>query len=80
MPVKIGVAIALTIIPLYLDRVIGYVPNMEATPQFVTALMNLIAYLPATCYLIAGITMIFYGLCEEKVDFYMEENTKNRSA
>jgi len=79
MPVKVGVAIALTIIPLYLDRVIGYVPNMVATPQFVSDLMNLIAYLPATCYLIAGITMVFYGLSEEKVTSYMQENKINKS-
>lgn len=77
MPIKIGVALALTIIPLYLDRVIGYVPNIIATQQFVNDLMKLIGYLPAICYLIAGITMIFYGLTEEKVAFYMEANNKN---
>ncbi|MFC1838572.1 MFS transporter [Thermodesulfobacteriota bacterium] len=79
MPIKIGIAITLTIIPFYLDRVIEYVPNMEATPQFVSDLMNLIAYLPAICYLIAGITMTFYGLTEEKVAFYMEENRKYKN-
>ena len=79
MPVKIGVAITLTIIPLYFDRVIGYVPNMEVTPQFVSSLMDLIAYMPATCYFIAGFIMIFYGLNDKKVAFYMEANTKKRA-
>ena len=79
MPIKIGVAIALTIIPFYLDKVIGYVPNMEVTPMFIRDLMNLIAFMPAVCYLIAGIIMIFYELTEEKTFFYMEENAKNRS-
>jgi GPH family glycoside/pentoside/hexuronide:cation symporter len=79
MPVKIGIAITLWIIPFYFDEVIGYVPNMEVTPQFKSALMNLIAFLPATCYLVAGIIMIFYGLTEEKVTFYMEANQKKRA-
>ena len=79
MPIKIGVAIALTIIPFYLDKVIGYVPNMEVTPMFIRDLMNLIAFMPAVCYLIAGIIMIFYELTEEKTFFYMEANAKNRS-
>ena len=78
MPVKIGIAITLTIIPLYFDRVIGYVANMEITPRFVHDLMNLIAYLPAICYLIAGIIMMFYGLTEDKVAMYMDANTKKR--
>jgi GPH family glycoside/pentoside/hexuronide:cation symporter len=79
MPVKIGVAIALTIIPFYLETVIGYTPNMEVTPKFVTDLMNLIAFMPATAYLIAGIIMIFYELTEDKIAFYMEENTRKRA-
>ena len=78
MPVKIGVAVALTIIPFYLDTVIGYTPNMEVTPAFVSQLMNLIAFMPVASYLIAGIIMIFYELTEEKVAFYMEENGKRR--
>ena len=40
--------------------------------------MNLIAFLPVVCYLIAGIIMIFYELTEEKVAFYMEKNGKRR--
>ena len=79
LPIKIGVAIALTIIPFYLDKVMGYVPNMEATPLFIRDLMNLIAFMPAVCYLIAGIIMIFYELTEEKTVFYMEANTKSRA-
>ena len=79
MPIKIGVAIALTIIPFYLETVIGYTPNMEVTPKFVTDLMNLIAFMPAIAYFIAGIIMIFYELTEERVAFYMEANTKRRA-
>ncbi|MFC1494127.1 MFS transporter [Thermodesulfobacteriota bacterium] len=78
MPVKIGIAGALAIIPLFLAY-IGYVPNMESTPEFVTNLMNLIAFLPIACYLLAGFVFIFYGLTEEKVAFYMEENAKRRA-
>ena len=79
MPVKIGVAITLTIIPLDFDRVIGYVANMEITPRFVHDLMNLIAFLPAICYLIAGIIMMFYGLTEDKVAMYMDANREKRA-
>ena len=78
MPVKIGVAGALIIIPLFLAY-IGYIPNMESTPQFFSNLMDLIAFLPATCYLIAGFIMIFYGLTDEKVAFYKEANLKKRA-
>ena len=78
MPIKIGIAIALGIIPTFLWYV-DFVADMEATPQFVTSLMNLIAYLPAICYLIAGIVMMFYGLTETKVTEYMEANEKTRA-
>ena len=78
MPVKIGIAIALTVIPAFLAY-IGYQANMAATPQFVSSLMNLIAFLPAACYLIAGFVFIFYGLTDEKVAFYMEANQKKRA-
>ena len=77
MPVKIKIAGALSIIPLFLAY-IGYVPNMESTPEFVTSLMNLISFLPIVCYLIAGFVFIFYGLTDEKVAFYMTENQKKR--
>ncbi len=33
--------------------------------------------MPAVCYLIAGIIMIFYELTEDKISFYTEENAKN---
>ena len=72
MPVKIGMAIALTMISFYLDRVIGYTPNMESTPEFITQLMNLIAFMPVICYLIAGIIMMFYTLTEDKIAYYTE--------
>jgi GPH family glycoside/pentoside/hexuronide:cation symporter len=77
MPVKIGMAIALTLIPSFLAY-IGYEANMESTPEFVEHLMNLIAFLPAACYLVAGFVFIFYGLTDEKVAFYMDENRKKR--
>jgi GPH family glycoside/pentoside/hexuronide:cation symporter len=78
MPVKIGIAGALAIIPLFLAY-IGYVPNMESTPEFVSNLMNLVAFLPIACYLMAGFIFIFYGLTEERLAFYMEENAKKRA-
>lgn len=77
MPVKIGMAIALTLIPSFLAY-IGYVANMEPTPEFVENLMNLIAYLPTACYLIAGFVFLFYDLTDDKVAFYMAENKKKR--
>jgi GPH family glycoside/pentoside/hexuronide:cation symporter len=77
MPVKIGMAIALTLIPSFL-AFIGYEANMESTPEFVEHLMDLIAYLPAACYLIAGFIFLFYGLTDDRVAFYMEENKKKR--
>ncbi len=78
MPVKIGIAIALTLLPAFLAY-IGYEANMEATPEFVSSLMNLIAFLPLACYLIAGFVFIFYGLTDDKVAFYMAENQKKRA-
>ncbi len=78
MPVKIGMAIALTLIPAFLAY-IGYKANMEATPEFVYNLMNLIAFLPLACYLLAGFVFIFYGLTDEKVAFFMEANQKKRA-
>jgi glycoside/pentoside/hexuronide:cation symporter, GPH family len=78
MPVKIGMAIALTLIPAFL-AFIGYEANMESTPEFVASLMNLIAFLPAGCYLIAGFVFLFYGLTDEKVAFYMDANKKKRA-
>ena len=78
MPVKIGVDISITLIPAFLAY-IGYEANMEATPEFVSNLMNLIAFLPLACYLLAGFVFIFYGLTDEKVAFYMEANRKKRA-
>lgn len=78
MPVKLGISMALGIINGFL-AIIGYVPNMDATPEFVSNLMNLIAFLPATCYLIAGLIFIFYDLTEEKIAFYMDANQKKRA-
>ncbi|MBN1904818.1 MAG: MFS transporter [Deltaproteobacteria bacterium] len=77
MPVKIGMAIALTLLNSFLAY-IGFVANMETTPEFVENLMNLIAYLPAVCYLIAGFVFLFYDLTDDKVAFYMAENRKKR--
>lgn len=76
MPVKIGIAIALTIIPFYLDTVIGYRPDMETTPEFVSKLMNLIAFMPLICYLISSIIMMFYSLTEKQVAFYSKANSE----
>ncbi|MBN2418484.1 MAG: MFS transporter [Deltaproteobacteria bacterium] len=78
MPVKIGMDIAITLIPAFLAY-IGFQANMEATPEFISSLMNLIAFLPLGCYLLAGIVFIFYGLTDEKVAFYMEANQKKRA-
>lgn len=78
MPVKIGIDIAITLVPLFLAY-IGYEANMKATPEFISSLMNLIAFLPLTCYLIAGFAMIFYGLTDKKVAFYMQANQKKRA-
>ena len=78
IPVKIGIDISITVIPAFLGY-IGYEANMEASPEFISSLMNLIAFLPLACYLIAGAVMIFYGLNDEKVAFYMKENQKIRT-
>ncbi len=77
MPVKIGMDIAITLVPAFLAYM-GYQANMEATPYFISSLMDLIAFLPLACYLIAGFVFIFYGLTDEKVAFFMAENQKKR--
>jgi len=78
MPIKIGIAIALGIIPSF-QAYVGYEANMTATPEFISSLMNLIAFLPAICYLLAGFVFLFYNLTDERVAFYMEENAKKKA-
>jgi Na+/melibiose symporter-like transporter len=78
MPIKIGIALALGIIPSF-QAYVGYEANMTATPEFISSLMNLIAFLPAICYLLAGFVFIFYNLTDDKVTLYMKENAKKRA-
>jgi GPH family glycoside/pentoside/hexuronide:cation symporter len=73
LPIKIGIAMALTIIPYALGY-IGYVANMEATPEFINNLMKIIAFLPVLCFSIAAVMMSFYSLTDSKVAEYMKAN------
>ena len=73
VPVKIDMTIPFTV---RCFSYIGYEVSLEVTPEFVSSPMNLIAFLPSACYLMAGFVMIFYGLTYYKVAFCMEVNQK----
>lgn len=78
LPVKIGIALAMTLATAGLAY-IGYVPNMAVTPQFVNNLMDVICYIPAACGIIAFAVMVFYPLTDEKLAMYMEANKIKRA-
>jgi glycoside/pentoside/hexuronide:cation symporter, GPH family len=77
LPIKIAIALAGTIVTAGLD-LIGYVPNIAPTEQFINSLMNLICYLPAGACLLAFIIMLFYSLSDDKVAEIMEANARKR--
>lgn len=78
LPVKVGIALATTIAGYGL-ALIGYIPNVAATDQFVDNLMNLICYIPAGCGVIAFSIMTFYSLTDDKLSEYMKVNAKRRA-
>ena len=77
-PVKIAIALATTVAGYGL-ALIGYIPNMEATPEFISNLMNLICFIPAGCGFFAFAIMFFYRLSDEKLAKYMEANARTRA-
>ncbi len=79
IPIKVGLALATTLAGYGL-AIIGYVPGMEATPEFTAGLMNIICFIPAGCGVIAIAIMSFYSLTEGNLSKYMEANTLKRAA
>ena len=78
LPTKISIALATTIAGYGL-ALIGYEANMEATPQFISKLMNLICFIPAGCGFTAFTVMSFYSLKDDKLAEIMEANAKTRA-
>lgn len=78
MPIKIGVALSGAIIGFGLSA-IGYSATVEATPDFVRGLLNIISTIPAACAAFALILMLFYRLDDAKVKEYMEANAKRKA-
>jgi sugar (glycoside-pentoside-hexuronide) transporter len=79
IPIKVGIALATTLAGYGL-AIIGYVPNMVATPEFTSNLMDIICFIPAGCGVIALIIMSFYSLTETNLSNYMEANKLKRAA
>ncbi|MFC1494868.1 MFS transporter [Thermodesulfobacteriota bacterium] len=77
LPIKIAIALAGTIVTAGLD-LIGYVPNIAPSEQFIYNLMNLICYLPAAAGFLAFAIMIFYSLSDDRLADIMEANTMKR--
>jgi len=77
LPIKIGILVALAIIPLAM-HFMDYVADMTPTPEFIASLMKLIAFLPLTCVLLAMIIISFYTLTDAEVAEYMKANAKVR--
>ena len=61
LPIKIGTAMATTIIGYGLAY-IGFTAGMKATPEFVSDLLNLISYAPAFVCFLSAILMCWYKL------------------
>ena len=79
VPIKVGIALATTMTGYGL-AIIGYVPDMAATPEFTSSLMNIICFIPAGCGVIAITIMSFYSLTEDNLSRYMEANRLKRGA
>lgn len=58
---KVGIAVGVSLVPLILG-IAGYVPNVEQTPQVITAIMTCMYYMPAVLALIAGVAFLGYKL------------------
>ncbi|AOT68686.1 MFS transporter [Geosporobacter ferrireducens] len=78
MPIKIGVALSGAIIGFGLSS-IGYSATVEATPAFVSGVMNIVSIVPAGCAVLALVLMLFYKLDDVKVKEYMEANMKRNT-
>ena len=78
LPIKIGTAMATTIIGYGLAG-IGFSAGMASTPEFVDSLLKLISYAPATVCILAAVLMSFYKLNDKAVAGYMAANAKRRS-
>lgn len=80
MPAKIGQLIGGSA-PLFLLSKIGYQPNMEQTPEFITKFMMMFALLPAAFCLLAAIIMyFFYKITDEDAARYSRENQERAEA
>lgn len=76
VPMKIGMLLG-GAIGVFGLAVIGYKPQMQVTPDFITHFMIVMTVLPAVLMLIGAlICQVGYKLTDEKAAFYAEENVK----
>ena len=78
LPTKIATALSVTLAAGDLEF-IGYVPNVAPSGQFVSNLMDIICYIPATAGFLAFSIMLFYSLSDNKLSLIMEVNAKKRA-
>ncbi len=78
LPIKIGTAMATTIIGYGLAY-IGFTAGMEASPEFVGDLLKLISYAPAFVCFLSAILMCWYKLNDTTVADYMQKNADRRN-
>ena len=78
LPTKIATALAVTLAAAGLE-IIGYVPNVVPSEQFVNNLMDIICYIPAAAGFLAFSIMAFYSLSDNKLAIIMEANAKKRA-
>ena len=78
IPIKVGIAIATTLAGYGL-ALIGYVPGIQATPEFTSSLMDIICFIPAACGGVAMAIMSFYSLTEGNLGRYMTANRIKRA-
>ena len=78
LPTKIAIALA-TSIAGYGLALIGYEPNMVATPEFINKMMHIICFIPAGCGFIAFSVMMFYSLSDDRLAEIMEANSRTRA-
>jgi Na+/melibiose symporter-like transporter len=75
MSLGIGGALAMAVVPFGL-KILGFIPDMPVTDQFINGLMNMICFIPIVCGVIAVSLMSFYSLTDDKVVKIMEAHSK----
>jgi Na+/melibiose symporter-like transporter len=80
IPIKIGFALGGAVGTFGL-ALIGYQAGMTATPEFITKFMWIFGGIPAVCYFLASLVMLFgYKITDEEAAMYARENAARLAA